>query len=41
MVFGVETGKEAWRKGSIRIGFAKEQRFQFGVRARGEVWVSS
>ena len=32
VVFGVETGREVRRRGRTRIGFAKEQRFQFGVK---------
>jgi len=30
MVFGVETGRAVGRRGQIRIGFVKEQCFQFG-----------
>ena len=32
MVLGVETGREVWRRQWIRVGFAKEQCFQFGVK---------
>ena len=32
MVLGVETGMEVWGWRWIRIGFAKEQCFQFGVK---------
>src|SRR6218665_3529254 len=35
MVIGVETGREVWGRRRIRIGFAKEQCFQFGVK---ELW---
>ena len=35
MVFGVKTGREVWGRGSIRIGFAKEQSFQSEVK---ELW---
>jgi len=35
MVFGVETGMDVGRRGQIRIGFAKEQCFKFGVK---ELW---
>ena len=46
MVFGVEMGREVWRRGWIRIEFAKEQCFQFPSKscremARGEERVSS
>jgi len=35
MVFGVETLREVWGRGCIRIGFANEQCSQFGVK---ELW---
>src|SRR6218665_2490786 len=35
MVFGIQMGREVWERQSIRIGFAKEQRFLFGVK---ELW---
>jgi len=35
MVFGVETEREVWGRRWIRIGFAEEQCFQFGVK---ELW---
>src|SRR6218665_2760666 len=35
MVLGAEAGREVWGRRRIRIGFAKEQRFQFGVK---ELW---
>ena len=31
MVLGVETGREVWKRRCIRIGFAKEQCFKFGL----------
>jgi len=41
MVFGVETGRVVRGRGRTRIGFAKEQCFQFGVKElwRGEVFL--
>ena len=33
MVFGVEMGREVWRRGQMRIGFVEEQCFKFGVKA--------
>ena len=35
MVFGAEIGREVWGRASIRIGFAKDQCFQFGEK---ELW---
>ena len=35
MVLGVKTGREVWGRRWIKIGFAKEQCFQFGVK---ELW---
>ena len=32
MVFGFETGRKVRGRGRTRIGFAIEQRFQFGVK---------
>jgi len=38
MVFGVEMGREARRRGQIRIGLVEEQGFKFGVK---ELWRDS
>jgi len=38
MVFGVEMGREAGRRGGIRNLFVEEQCFQFGVK---ELWRDS
>jgi len=38
MVFEVETEREVWRRGQIRIGFVEEHCFQFRVK---ELWSNS
>jgi len=38
MVLGVEMGREVWWRGWIRIGFAKEQCFQFKSERAEELW---
>jgi len=38
MVFGVETEREVWGRGQIRIGFVEEQSFKCGVK---ELWRDS
>jgi len=37
IVFGIETGREVWGRGWIKIGFAKEQRRQSGLKYGGNM----